>query len=222
MRQQYSATALIFAGSMQFTCRIINIGSSGVLLYTPEEVPRGTFLRINLTLPGIDQVLDVDGVVSRVGKKREHIIIGVKFFEPNAAFTATVAAFVEWLEEKRVETAGEELTPTPVMDPTPAPAEIPTGTWHVAVVPTTRAEENLARRTTGPHYPRVTTAELEAVSNPDATPPSRTPQEIARLKAMAEERWKQWEEETQARKELNEKYRQALRELEEDPSVSGK
>ena len=100
-RQPYSSTAVIYSGNDQITCRIINISESGVLLYAPKKQRRGAFLRMNLTLPGVERVLDVDGVVSREGERKGQYALAIKFYQPTGEFKIVLATFLCWYKEQR-------------------------------------------------------------------------------------------------------------------------
>lgn len=196
-RQQYEAEALIYAGNRQFTCRLINIAASGVLLYSPEEVVRGTFIRLNLTLPGLDQVLDIDGVVARVGQKDRYIVLGVKFLDPSPEFTSVLGTFVKWLEERRNK-----------KDAPPRNGN----------VPPSKAAPKLARSTTGPHFPRVTTSDLRQAVKKIRQRQPETREERNLLREEVEARWSQREHESKVRQQLRTLYHEALRDLERKPT----
>lgn len=221
-RQEYSSGAVLFAGNRQLTCRLINIAASGVLLYAADELSRGTFLRINLTLPGVDQVLDVDGVVARTGTREGHILLGIRFLSRSEEFKTLLATFLKWAAEKREKKARRKVaTEKRSKVPTSGsarPRPAPTGA-HPAR-PLSRAEQLLERQTTGPHFPRVSTARLTA-RVPTLTPPngpvSRAEQQ--RNKAQVEERWRQREREARKQKKLRSLYRDALQELERETTT---
>ena len=227
-RQEYSAAAILHAGNDQYTCRLINVASSGLLLYAPRDLPKGTFLRLNLTLPGVEEVLDVDGVVVRRGHKEGHPVLGIKFFEPSPEFTATLVAFIRWLhdqKERRTEQKRQEqVRPArPARESLDHPAQRPRpSSGEYAFPPRSRAEHLLAQRMTGPHFPRVGTSDLRKAVETGAPAQGQPEGPEKRLKQKVEERWRRRDQETQSRKELREIYRQALRELERDPTTRGK
>ncbi len=192
--QHYSTGAVVYAGNSQYTCRLLKISPTGTRLLAPCGLPRGTFIRINLTLPGVARVLDVDGVVAQAGREQGHIMLSVQFLNASQEFTITLATFLKWLGERRQSMARE-------------------GKKGAAEVPRSSAEAELERTTTGPHFPRVSTAELRKSLIARAGKKAMSREQRQRLREEVEARWARHEHATRERKKLNELYRSALREL---------
>ena len=57
-RCAYSATAIVYVGNEKLVCRAVDISSGGMLIIPPTRGARGSFLRVNLSLPSFDEVLD--------------------------------------------------------------------------------------------------------------------------------------------------------------------
>ena len=100
-RADYFAAALVWVGNHQFSCDIANLSGPGVMLFPPERHGRGTFLRINIKLPALDQVLDVDGFVVREGQKDGFYCWGVKFHQPSKKAEVLLRTYVQWRRKPR-------------------------------------------------------------------------------------------------------------------------
>jgi len=61
----YKARASVFFNNNSHTCNIINLSRDGALLTSPVAAEPGNFLRLNLKLPGMDQLIDLDAVMVR-------------------------------------------------------------------------------------------------------------------------------------------------------------
>lgn len=235
-RERYSAMAIAFVGNKQFTCRIADISQTGVLLYAPVEQPPGAFMRLNLCLPAVSEVIDVDGVLVRVTAIKDHPAWGIKFFEPSPEVPALIGGFLTWLEHQKTRVGlGGDTKLTVSIPPSPA-------------------EEIMARSATGPHLPvggprsaRPPSGERASVTSPpaSASPPERRPASVSpperrpatgphfprvgsgefssteqsndrRLKAEIEARWKAREEAIRASKELRKIYKDALKDIKKE------
>ena len=69
-RAIYTTEAIVFFNSNQFTCRAMDISTTGLLLVAPTDIPVGRFVRMNISLPGLDEVMDVDGEITTVRQDR--------------------------------------------------------------------------------------------------------------------------------------------------------
>lgn len=118
-RCAYSATAIVYVGSEQLVCRAVDISSGGMLIIPPNRRERGSFLRINLSLPSFDEVLDIDAIVVREAEVNGRYAWGVAFHEPEPRVVKLLAAFVQW-GLARSRHASEAAEPTP---PAPVAAE---------------------------------------------------------------------------------------------------
>ena len=238
--QQYSASALIFVDNRQLTCRLIKISAIAVQLYAAEDLPAGTYVRLNLTLPGVDKVLDVDGVISSRGKQSGHLVLGVTFFDPPVEFTRLVGTFIGWLQRDRARReaakarrSARTLSDTASATPEERRRRSRTSGQYVAVPPSVAAR-SLDQRMTGPSFPRVSTEELRAVASHKTrvdtdrlravgsgrtTGSSRTEEERLRLKEAVEARWRRRQQDTRVRKELRQIYRDALEDLTREPGT---
>lgn len=65
-RQAAAGEALVYLNSAQFTCRAVNISAKELLLIPSVSAPIGTYLRMNVSLPGFEELLDVDGLITDI------------------------------------------------------------------------------------------------------------------------------------------------------------
>ncbi len=61
----YKAKATVFFNNTSYTCSVINLSRKGALLTSPVEAEPGAFLRLNLRLPGMDELIDLDAIMVR-------------------------------------------------------------------------------------------------------------------------------------------------------------
>jgi hypothetical protein len=99
-RYPYSGEALVSMENEQFTCRAVEIGVNGLVLIPPVRSGIGRFARMNLSLPGLDEVIDVDGIVVRETKADGYYALEMRFHEPSKRASALLAVFVRWVEKK--------------------------------------------------------------------------------------------------------------------------
>lgn len=69
-RVPYKAKATVFFNNNTHTCNIINLSRDGALLTSPVDAEPGNFLRLNLKLPGLDQLIDLDAIMIRQSGER--------------------------------------------------------------------------------------------------------------------------------------------------------
>jgi len=159
LRKRHRARALISKGDRHHTCRIANIAVPGVLLIAAEEWPERTFVRIKLTLPGVEDVPEVNGEITRVDHDGPHVILGIKFFRPTSRFTEILTTFVGTLKldhEKEKSGKGRGFGPQVSASPgqgwpvrfllTPIPRERP-------VIPKPAAKSPPAKQSKAPAEP---------------------------------------------------------------------
>ena len=61
----YKAKATVFFNNNSYTCSIINLSRKGALLSSPVDAEPGNFLRLNLRLPGMAELIDLDAIMVR-------------------------------------------------------------------------------------------------------------------------------------------------------------
>lgn len=103
----------MYVGNQQFTARVVNVSAQGVLIVPPVDQPRGAFIRINLTLPALDRVIDVDGVVTREADVDGYRAWGVQFHEPSAEARALLETFVRWVSARHESESATPRTAVP-------------------------------------------------------------------------------------------------------------
>ena len=158
-RQRQRARALINKGNRHHTCRIANIAVPGVLLLASEEWPESTFVRLKLTLPGVEDVPEVNGEIMRVDHDGPHVILGIKFFRPTSRFTEILTAYVGSLKREHEKEKsgkgrgiGSQVTASPGQGwplrslLTPIPRERP-------IIPRPVAKSSRAKRAADPAKP---------------------------------------------------------------------
>ena len=151
-RTEHMATALLFVASEQFTCRILNLGTGGVLLIPPTRRPPGMFVRLNLSLPAFDELIDLDGVITRAGEERGHYTWSVEFINAPAREIELIRTFIRWAKDN-AEALRRPQNKLPSSEAQRQIEKSVTGPAHPAVRTTPAAR----REGTGPGHPRVGT-----------------------------------------------------------------
>jgi len=214
-RTDYSATAIVYLGNEQFSCRIADLSRTGLLLFPPVRQATGTFLRLNISLPALDQFLDVDGFVMREAEKDGYYTWGVQFHQPSAEAEALIETYVEW--DRKREATEEE--------PEPGASSV-----------------QIEKKGTGPGFPKVETGEQSAhgpVNSqeepapasrraeptpwlpPEAKDPAGEPQSatgkfrevLSQQRHEVDERWQTRKEREKAQKDLRDLYAEALKNM---------
>lgn len=187
---EYTATAIVFAGNSQFHCRASALSVSGVVLFPQVRAGRGTYLRINLCLPGFQDLLDLDAVILRETERNGYYAWRVKFHEASATNETLIRTFVSWDIQRKLRRARGE-------------AQVPGR-------PPTAMHQAIQRRMTGPHLPRVKTGMYPAVKAAQEASTKSPDLDYLRRRKLAEERRRQRIESDKAKLELRKLYREAL------------
>jgi hypothetical protein len=95
-RIPFAARADVSLGNDRFVCDLVNISASGALLLPPRTGHPGTFARFNLSLPALDEVLDVDTVVVRETTVDGRYAWGVQFTWMSPRTSALLRAYIQW------------------------------------------------------------------------------------------------------------------------------
>jgi len=66
----YKAKATVFFNNKSHSCNIINLSRKGALLTSPVDAEPGNYLRLNLRLPGMDSLIDLDAIMVRESQSR--------------------------------------------------------------------------------------------------------------------------------------------------------
>ena len=106
-RIPYPAEATVFVGSRQLTCRVVNLSADGVLIIPPNPIKPNQFVRLNISLPYLEEVLDLDGVVTRETRHEDDYGVVVQFHELPVASETLIRTFVRWAKLRKA-------TPPPV------------------------------------------------------------------------------------------------------------
>jgi hypothetical protein len=199
-RTRYSSTAIVFLANKQYTCRVTNLSTQGALMVSPIHAPPNTYLRINISLPGLDQILDLDGIVTRETQVKGYYAWGVKFHQPSSEATALIETFQKWVSDEQKKINHEFERPLTKSRP-------PTVSRPRPHLPSSDGLKTIQSRVTGPTYPRVSDRALK--SREEQRQPARTLEDV-------EARWRQREEEQKAKRELEKLYRSALQEFSTD------
>ena len=102
-RIPFHAHAYVFCHNRKHICQIINMSSRGALLTPPIHVANGTFIRLNLKLPQLDELIDVDAVVIRDAKVGQAHAWGVSFVNVSERTDRLMRTFVDWVIRQNTE-----------------------------------------------------------------------------------------------------------------------
>jgi len=92
IRIPYSADACVYFGNKKLPCRISDVSLRGALIHPPLPAPSGTYIRLHMTLPGLDESVDVGAVIRR--KHEGGTSCGVEFMEISERAEALLGTFV--------------------------------------------------------------------------------------------------------------------------------
>jgi hypothetical protein len=96
-RATLETTVIAFIGDERIECRAVDISANGIALLSPVVRSNGQFLRVNFALPQPNgpRWLDADGVVARVARAEQGILLGVQFLVIEDRAAREVHAYVE-------------------------------------------------------------------------------------------------------------------------------
>lgn len=105
-RIPYEGEAVVFVGNDRHECRIVDLSKVGALIAPPLELKVGAYLRLNIKLPQLDQLIDVDAVVARETTYEGTYACGLAFMNVSKQADTLMEAFInralQWQEEKSV------------------------------------------------------------------------------------------------------------------------
>jgi hypothetical protein len=139
-RTGYSASALVFIANQRYSC-VLNLAPTGLLLIPPLREKPGVFVRLNLTLPALDEVIDVDGVIAREGKARGHYAWGIEFVDAPERVKQLIRTYINWARDNA------------------AALQNPNNK-----LPSSKAQREIDDKATGPAYRAVDTGTYRAVA----------------------------------------------------------
>ncbi len=96
-RIPYHAHAYVFCHNRKHICQIINMSCQGALLTPPIHAKLGTFIRLNLKLPQLDELIDLDAVVIRDAMVGKTHAWGVSFINISSRAEVLMQTFVDWV-----------------------------------------------------------------------------------------------------------------------------
>lgn len=96
-RIPYHAHAYVFCHNRKHICQVLNMSCRGALLTPPIQVKNGTFIRLNLKLPQLDELIDVDAVVIRDATVGDSHAWGVSFINVSKRADVLMRTFVDWV-----------------------------------------------------------------------------------------------------------------------------
>jgi hypothetical protein len=84
----------MFIGSQRFSCRLVNLSASRALLLAPHPLKPNTLVRLNLKVPGLDELIDVDAIVTGETSIDGAKAWDVKFTELGARAGRLLSAYI--------------------------------------------------------------------------------------------------------------------------------
>jgi hypothetical protein len=123
---------VVYVGNDRHECRIVDLSKVGALIAPPIELNVGAYLRLNIKLPQLDQLIDVDAVVARETEHDGAYACGLAFMNVSKRADALMDAFVsralQWQEERSVlevlasgDAGQPEAEPAAAAEPGPDP-----------------------------------------------------------------------------------------------------
>lgn len=99
-RIPYLAHAYVHCHNRKQVCQIINISCQGALLSPPILAKIGTSIQLNLKLPQLDELIDLDAVVIRDASTNDSHAYGVSFVNVSRRSELLMKTFVDWVIEQ--------------------------------------------------------------------------------------------------------------------------
>jgi hypothetical protein len=162
-RAEYSVTTVVYLAQARFTARVLNLSATGLLLIPPVDAEVGAPVHLNLTLPGLDEIIAVDGTLAREEDVEGYRAWGIELRGASDETQALIEAYVGWVR-RREEQLDATLGGLPVSGGRPGGAleRTKTGPAHELVLapsaPTQKAPSSnpspggpLLRRPTDPN-----------------------------------------------------------------------
>ncbi len=228
-RTPYPATALVYVGNEQYTCRVADLSKDGLQIYPPVRQGVGTFLRLNIPLPALDKVLDVDGFVVRENEKDGEYSWGVQLHEPSPRATALIEAYVNWdrAQEpgaeapRRLKAESAQWAPVSALSNGEAKPEDPG-----PPVPPSEPEEppDATCEESEPSFderPTQTHTRVEAPVEEGQSVTSQFRAAAIKQRKDDDERWAERQEKAKAEKELRDLYAEALKNTDTSLTATG-
>ena len=152
-RVNFAAKATIFVANRQVACWIVDISAQGALLMPLEKVAPQQYARINMVLPGLEEVLDVDAVVVRETVADGRYAVGVQFASSDRRTETLIRTYVSWVLAQTGGAAGGAAS-EPARSPAPRapgrPATEAAAATPKTAAPTTAAPKTAASTTAAP------------------------------------------------------------------------
>ena len=101
-RVPYKAHAAVFYDNQSYTCHIVNLSRNGALLTAPTEAHQGAFVRLNLKLPGLDSLIDLDAIMVRQSEDQRPVW-AVNFCNVSARARAQLEQYIGGILKKHAE-----------------------------------------------------------------------------------------------------------------------
>ena len=90
----------MYVGNGQFPFWLVNLSATGALLVPAHPVAVGTFVRLNLSLPQLDEKLDVDAMVVRTTTVDGSLAVALEFVQMSARASLLIRAYIGWSREE--------------------------------------------------------------------------------------------------------------------------
>ncbi|MBC8073548.1 MAG: PilZ domain-containing protein, partial [Deltaproteobacteria bacterium] len=151
-RAALESTVIAFIGDERIECRAIDISATGIALLAPVVRPSGQFLRVNFALPGggAPKWFDADGVVARVARVEDGVLLGVQFLVIEDRAAREVHAYVEFTRDSNARARQQDVFVRRVAGSTgTSAASVPMASEPASIAPEPRMPD-------AQHPPRAT------------------------------------------------------------------
>jgi len=187
-RVNFAAKATIFVANRQVACWIVDISAQGALLMPLEKVAPQQYARINMVLPGLEEVLDVDAVVVRETVADGRYAVGVQFASSDRRTETLIRTYVSWVLAQTGGAAGGAAS-EPARSPAPRapgrPATEAAAATPKTAAPTTAAPKTAASTTAAPTTAAPKTAAPKTAAPKTAAPKTAAPKTAAPTTTVA-------------------------------------
>ena len=104
-----SATAAVYMGNERFVARLVTLSASGAVIIPSVEGRPGAFVRLNLALAGLPDLVDIDAVLVEETMAHQWYAWRLEFHQPREALVDLIRRYVA--RARQAMKSGERLSP---------------------------------------------------------------------------------------------------------------
>lgn len=106
-----ATAATAFVGNDRFGCRLARLDLEGACVIPSVRAQPGTFVRLNLALQGIEEVVDIDALIVRETRLDESYAWDLRFLEPPPHIVEAIGTFLRGRKPQELHRLDASATP---------------------------------------------------------------------------------------------------------------